>query len=156
MNARRESIDKKIEELLKKYPKKDAALLPLLHILQEEEGLIARESMEKVAQILNIPTSRVQGVATFYTMYNKEKVGRYFIQVCANIVCHILDARKIVEHIENKLGIRVGETTSDGKFSLITVECLGSCGTAPMMQINNDYYENLDASKVDKILDSLK
>jgi len=156
MNAQQESIDKKIEELLKKYPKKDAALLPLLHILQEEEGWIAKEAMEKAAQILDIPTSRVKGVATFYTMYNKEKVGRYFIQVCTNIACHILDARKIVEHIENKLGIKVGETTSDRKFSLITVECLGSCGTAPMMQINNDYYENLDTAEVDRVLDSLK
>ncbi len=156
MNAAMTDIDKKIDELLKKYPRKDAALLPLLHLLQNEEGWVSKEAMEKAAQILEIPTSRVKGVATFYTMYNRKKVGKYFIQVCTNIACHILDAQKIVSHIENKLGIRVGETTPDGKFSFITVECLGSCGTAPMMQINDDYYENLDTAKVDEILDSLK
>lgn len=156
MAAENGEVDKKIDELLKKYPRKDAALLPLLHLFQERDGWISKESMEKAAQILEIPTSRVRGVATFYTMYNKEKVGRYFIQVCTNIACHLLEARKIVEHIEKKLGIKVGETTPDGKFSLITVECLGSCGTAPMMQINNDYYENLTIEKVDSILDGLK
>lgn len=154
-----EKIEEKIEKLVKKYPNGDAALLPLLHLLQEEEGqgkMISRESMERAAKLLNVPVSRVKGVVSFYTMYNQKPVGKYFIQVCTNIACSILNSQEIVNHIEKKLGIKAGETTPDGKFTLITVECLGSCGTAPMMQINNDYYENLDKSRVEEILASLK
>ena len=144
------------DDLLKKYPDTQAALLPVLHLAQREFGYVSREVMDYVASLLKLPPSEVYGVATFYTMYNKKPVGRYFIQVCKNISCSMLGAEDIVKHLEKKLGIRTGETTKDNMFTLTTVECLGSCGTAPMMQINDDYYENLTAEKVDEILDSLK
>ena len=107
--------------------------------------------------LLDINPVEVQAAATFYTMYNViSAVGRYHIQVCQNISCTLLDAEQIIGHLEKSLGIKSGQTTADGKFSLTTVECLGSCGTAPMMQINDDYYENLTAEKVDRILETLK
>ena len=151
-----ESAKKEFEGILRKYPDKQAGLLPVLYLAQREFGYISREVMDYVASLMGLPESEVLGVATFYTMYNKKPVGKYFIQVCTNISCSILDAEKIVKHIEGKLGIKVGETTKDNKFTLATVECLGSCGTAPMMQINDDYYENLSMEKVDEILENLK
>ena len=151
-----EKAKAEFEEVLKRYPDKQAALLPALHLAQREFGYISREVMDYVASLLKLPPSEVYGVATFYTMYNKKPVGKYFIQVCKNISCSMLGAEDIVKHIEEKLGIRTGETTKDNMFTLATVECLGSCGTAPMMQINDDYYENLTGEKVDEIIDSLK
>ena len=156
MVAFSESAKKEFEGILRKYPDKQAGLLPVLYLAQREFGYISREVMDYVASLMGLPESEVLGVATFYTMYNKKPVGKYFIQVCTNISCSILDAEKIVKHIEEKLGIKVGETTKDNKITLVTVECLGSCGTAPMMQINDDYYENLSMEKVDEILERLK
>ncbi|OGL43036.1 MAG: NADH-quinone oxidoreductase subunit E [Candidatus Schekmanbacteria bacterium RBG_16_38_10] len=156
MVAFSESAKKEFEGILRKYPDKQAGLLPVLYLAQREFGYISREVMDYVASLMGLPESEVLGVATFYTMYNKKPVGKYFIQVCTNISCSILDAEKIVKHIEEKLGIKVGETTKDNKFTLATVECLGSCGTAPIMQINDDYYENLSMEKVDEILEKLK
>ena len=142
--------------IIKRYPDKHAGLLPVLHLAQKEFGYISREVMDYVASLIDLPPSEVYGVATFYTMYNEKPVGKYFIQVCTNISCTLLGGEEIVKHIENKLSIKVGETTKDNKFTLATAECLGSCGTAPMMQINDDYYENLTLEKVDAILDSLR
>ena len=156
MVAFSESAKKEFEGILRKYPDKQAGLLPVLYLAQMEFGYISREVMDYVASLMGLPESEVLGVATFYTMYNKKPVGKYFIQVCTNISCSILDAEKIVKHIEGKLGIKVGETTKDNKFTLATVECLGSCGTAPMMQINDDYFENLTTERVEEILEKLK
>jgi len=143
------------DSIIKRYPEKQASLLPVLHLAQREFGYISKEVMDYVASLLDIPESEVYGVATFYSMYNKKSVGKYFIQVCTNISCSLLGAEELVRYIERKLGIKVGETTKDKKFTLTTVECLGSCGTAPMMQINEDYYENLSIEKVDAIIDEL-
>jgi len=146
----------KIQDLMQRYPDRRSALLQVLHAVQDEKGYLDMEAIKWIAKLFRLPPAEVYSVASFYTMYNLKKVGKYLIQVCTNISCMINGAEDIVRHIEKKLGIKVGETTPDGKFTLITVECLGSCGKAPAMMINKDYYENLTPEKVDAILDSLK
>jgi len=143
---------RKVEAIKSRYPNQMAALLPVLWLAQEQFGWISEEVMRYVAGLLDVPFSHVSGVVTFYTMFNKKPVGRYHIQICANISCMLRGSDNLVEHLERKLGIKAGETTPDKIFTLDEVECLGSCGTAPMMQVNDDYYENLDAAKVDQLL----
>jgi len=142
-----------------RYPegKQKSALLPLLHIAQvEADGWLSVPVMDRVAEILNIQPIEVYEVATFYSMFHTKPVGKCLIEVCRTSSCWIRGAYDIIAHLENKLGIKVGETTPDGKFTLAAVECLGSCGTAPMFQIGEEYYENLTTDKVDKILDEQK
>ncbi len=146
----------KIEEIAKRYPDRRSAVMPALYLAQEKYGYLSKEAMEEVAGILSLPPVQVYEIATFYTMYNRQPVGRYHIQVCTNVSCMLLGAENLVDYIKKRLGIEVGETTSDGLFTLSTVECLGSCGTAPVMQINDEYYENLTKEKVDDILNTLK
>jgi len=146
---------KKIEEVQKKYPTKRSAVLPALYLAQAEQGYVTKEAMAEIAELLSLPPIQVYESATFYTMYNKKPVGRNHIQVCTNLSCSLLGAEHIVEYISKKIGVSKGKTTEDKKFTLSTVECLGSCGTAPMMQINDDYHEDLTEEKIDKILDGL-
>jgi NADH-quinone oxidoreductase E subunit len=146
---------KKIEEVQKKYPTKRSAVLPSLYIAQEEQGWVTKEAMAEIARMLDIPPTQVFESATFYTMYNKKPVGKYHVQVCANLSCSLLGAEHVVKYISKKLNIKVGETSSDKKFTLSTVECLGSCDTAPMLQLNDEYHENLTEEKINKLLDSL-
>jgi NADH-quinone oxidoreductase subunit E len=147
---------KKIEEIASHYAKKEAALLPVLHLVQREVGFISSQEEKKVAEILGIKPIRVKEVATFYTMINQEPVGKYHIQVCSNISCSLLGAEPLIEHLKEKLGIEVGETTPDKKFTLSTVECLGACEQAPCMMINFDYFGNLDKERIDDILNKLE
>ncbi len=147
-----------IEQALKKYPNRRSAVMDVLRIAQRERGgHIVKEDIEEISGILGMQAVEVNASAAFYTMYNVEKpVGKYHIQVCRNISCSLLGAENLIKHMERELNIKLGETTPDKKFTLSTVECLGSCGTAPMMQINDDYYESLTAEKIDKILKDLK
>lgn len=138
-----------------KYPIAQAALLPALHLAQREFGYVSIEAMEYVGCLLGISPARVLGVATFYTMFNKEPVGKNLVQVCMNLPCVLRGAEDMFGYISEKLGVKAGETTRDGKFTLMKVECLGACGNAPMMQINDDYYEDLTPAKVDEILGRL-
>jgi len=149
-------VMEEVGKLLSRYPTKEAALLPLLHIAQREFGHVSLEAEAYVGSLLDLPATRVHGVSTFYTMYNKKPVGRHHVQVCTNVSCSLLGAQHIVKYLESKLGVKPGQTTGDGKFTLSEVECLGSCGTAPVMQINDDYYENLTEKKIDEILGGLK
>ena len=151
-----EQTKKRIEEIISRYEKKEAALLPVLHLVQREKGFISSQEEKQVADLLGIRPIKVKEVVTFYTMLNREPLGRYHIQVCSNISCSLLGAESLIEHLKGKLGIEVGETTQDKKFTLSTVECLGACEQAPCMMINFDYYGNLDKEKIDKILDSLE
>jgi len=149
------------EEILKKtakYYNKKSAVMDALMLVQKDCGNnLTRGDMEEIAGILGIRNHEVQAVASFYTMYNyKKPVGKYHVQVCRNISCALLEAEAIIAHLEEALGIKTGETTSDNKITLSTAECLGSCGTAPMMQINDDYYEDLTVEKVDAILAGLE
>jgi len=147
---------KKFEETVNRYPKKEAAMLPVLCLAQQEFGHLGEEAIAYVAKILQQPPARVHGVVSFYTMLNMKPVGRHHIQVCRTLPCALRGAEKITGFLKQKLGIELGQTTSDNRFTLTEVECLASCGTAPMMQINDDYYENLTEAKVTEILESLK
>ena len=147
---------KEFEELLSHYPNKRAAMLPTLWLAQKQFGWISQKVMEYVASLLDVAPMKVYEVVTFYTMFNQKEVGKYHIQLCRTLSCELCGKGEILSHLKKKLGIGIGETTSDGKFTLTEVECLGSCGTAPMMQLNEDYYENLTPGKVDEILGALK
>ena len=147
---------RRFEELVGRYPKKEAALIPVLSMAQKEFGHLSLEAMEYVAKIMELPAARVYSVVSFYTMLNMKPVGKYHIQVCRTLPCALMGAERMAARLKRKLGIQVGETTSDGNFTLTEVECLASCGTAPMMQVNEDYYENLTEEKLDDVLESLK
>lgn len=148
-----------IRSLMKRYPegKQKSALLPALHIAQAEfDGWLSAPVMDKVAELLGIAPIEVYEVASFYSMYNLKPVGRCLIEVCRTSSCWLRGADDVVKHIEKRLGIKDGETTSDGRFTLKTVECLGSCGTAPMLQIGEKFHENLTLEKVDQIIEEWK
>jgi len=147
---------KELEEILRRYPSKQSAVLPALHLAQKEFGYITPEVIEYLARLLELPPARVYGTCSFYTMFNRKPVGKYLIQVCTNISCSMLGALDMFEYLSQKLGIKEGETTPDGKFTLIRVECLGACGEAPVIQINDKYYGNLTREKLDKILAELE
>ena len=150
-----EKAKAEIDELKGKYPDPRSALLPALEIAQQEHGWLSEEVMQEVGQAMELPPTEVASVASFYTMFYTQPVGQHVIQVCTNITCSLLGAEHLVEYISRKLGIEVGQTTLDGKFTLLTVECLGSCGTAPMMQVDEMYHENLTEEKIDRILREL-
>ncbi len=147
---------KKFDETVARYPKKEAAMLPVLYLAQQEFGHLGPEAIEYVAKLMEQTPARVHGVVSFYTMYNMKPIGRHHIQVCRTLSCALGGAEGITAFIKQKLGIDTGQTTSDGRFTLSEVECLASCGTAPMMQINDDYYENLTEEKIDQILGAMK
>jgi len=151
-----ERTRKKIDKVVARYPQKEAAILPLLHIAQQEFGFISPDSEKLVAEILGIKPIRVREVVTFYTMLNREPIGKYHIQVCSNLSCTLLGSEKLIDYLKGKLGIEPGQTTKDKKFTLSLVECLGACEQAPCMMVNFDYYGNLDKKKIDKILDGLE
>jgi NADH-quinone oxidoreductase subunit E len=150
-----EAGKKEFERLMTRYPDKGAVILPALHLAQKELGYVSDEAIVHIAQLLGTSPARIEGVATFYTMYNRKPVGKYHVQICRNISCSLLGAEHLIAHVSKKLGVKPGETTADGKFTLTKVECLGSCGTAPVMQVNDDYHENLTEASVDAILDKL-
>ncbi len=147
---------KKFEQIIARYPKKEAAMLPVLYLAQQEFGYISAEAIDYVARLMDQPSARVYGVVSFYTMFNKKPIGRHHIQVCRTLSCALGGAEKVTSFLRKTLGIDCGQTTPDGRFTLSEVECLASCGTAPMMQINDDYYENLTEEKISEILAGLR
>ncbi len=146
---------KKVNELKRIYPIKDACLLPVLHLAQKEFGYISNDVMEYISGLLEISPAKVYGVATFYTMYNKKAVGKYHIQVCTNISCHLEGSTKILNVLKSLLNISEGQTTEDKMFTLSTVECLGACGFGPVVQINDDYYEQATERKIKEVISKL-
>lgn len=138
------------------YPQRKSAILPALTIAYRQMGHLNEQIYREISKAIKVPYIEVAEAATFYTMFPKQPTGKYLIQVCHNISCALLGADSLVAYLEQKLGIKKGETTKDNLFTLISVECLGSCATAPMMQINMDFYENLTRAKVDHILDELR
>jgi len=149
------AVEAEIDGHLAKYPVKRSAILPLMFIVQRERGYLDPPGVAYLANRLGLRITDIWEVATFYSMLHIEPVGKYHIQICKTLSCKIMGEPRITEHVCNRLGIKPGETTADGKFTVSLVECLGSCGTAPMFQIGFDYHENLTAAKVDQILDSL-
>lgn len=146
----------KIEKLKKKYPSPEALSLPLLWMAQYQDGYVSIDAIDEVARISTKAPMEIYAVATFYTMFNLKPIGKYKIQLCKTLSCMLCGEQEILAHIEDKLGIKENETTEDGLFTLKRVECMGSCGTAPMMAINDDYHEDLTPEKLDAILEELK
>jgi NADH-quinone oxidoreductase E subunit len=147
---------KKIEEIKSRYPESKAALLPVLWMVQEKKGWISEDSMKYIGDLLSIPYEHILGVVSFYTMFNKKPVGKYHLQICTNVSCMLRGGYELFKYTSEKLGINNKETSDGGMFTIEEVECLGSCATAPMMQVNNkDYYENLTNEKIDKLIKKL-
>lgn len=149
----------KIQDILKKYPtdRKASAVLPLLDLAQRQnDGWLSQSAITEVAKLLEIPEMRVFEVASFYTMFNLEPIGKYHIQICGTTPCMLRGAEEIIQACKDKLNISLGKTTEDGLFTLSEVECLGACTNAPMMQINDDFFEDLTTESTLKILDDLR
>lgn len=146
---------KEIDHWVAKYPidQKQSAVMSTLRIVQEEHSCLTTELMDAIANYLDMPPIAVYEVASFYTMYEHKQVGRHLVNVCTNISCMLCDSATVVGHLEKKLGIKLGETTDDGRFTLRSVECLGACVNAPMMQVDKDYHENLTPESIDKVLE---
>ena len=145
-----------IRRIRKEYPSAESAILPALEQAQRDYGgWLPTEAIDQVAEVLGLTSTRVGAVASFYTMLHRKPVGRHVIYICTNVTCSLLGAEHLRDYIGSKLGILPGETTADGQFTLEEVECLGSCGTAPMLQVDDTYYENLTEAKVDRLLAEL-
>ncbi len=151
-----EAARQQIQALMGKYPRKRSALIPALLLAQQETGYLTTEVVCEIANMFSLTPNEVNEVASFYTMLYKKPVGKYVIQVCTNISCLLCNAEGIMDHLTQRLRIKPGETSPDKKYTLVEVECLGSCGTSPVVQINEDYYEDLTPEKLDRILDSLE
>jgi NADH-quinone oxidoreductase E subunit len=148
----------KVKKIIAKYPegREASAVMPLLDLAQRQnKNHLSRAAMDHVAEILAMPPMRVYEVANFYTMYNKQPVGEHLLQVCTTTPCWLAGSEAVVGACKKKLGIGMGETTKDGKFTMVEVECLGACVNAPMVQVNDDYYEDLDAAKMETLLEDL-
>ena len=151
------SLLPEFEALRARFPPGFASslVLPCLRRIQEERGYVADSDIEELAAFLEVPPIQVEEVLSFYTQFRRKPIGRWHLQVCRNVSCSMRGATRLLEHVERRLGIGPGETTSDGRFTLSTVECLGSCGTAPAMMLNDRYVEDLSAESIDQLLREL-
>ena len=148
-------FEARVNQIIARYPEPKAAILPVLWEVQRRKGWVDLESEAWVAERLGVSPAHVHGCVTFYTMYKQKPSGKYHIQLCTNLSCMLRGSDELLRHIQKRLDIGPGEITPDGKFSLMKVECLGSCDTAPMLQLNDDYHEDLTFYKMDRLLDSL-
>jgi NADH-quinone oxidoreductase subunit E len=148
--------ERELQEILTRYPTKMGACIPALHLCQAQNGWVSDDVILFVAARLELPTSHVKGVVTFYSLFNQHPVGEHQVWVCRTLPCALRGAGEILAHCEKRLGVKPGETTKNGKVTLRTAECLASCGTAPMMQVDKDYFEDLTFEKVDQILARLE
>jgi len=146
----------RLEMTLSRYPQKRAALLPMLGFVQEKRGWISPDDMAEVAAALEVTPAYVHSIATFYTMYNKHPVGRHLVQVCTNISCHLNRGEEVLERFLDEVGTREGETSRDGEFTVIEAECLGACGFATVVQVNDEYFENVSPETVPDIVAELR
>lgn len=146
----------RLQELVQRYPSKKSAIMPALYLAQEELGWLPNEAFDWVAEQLQLSPAHVRGVATFYTMYYKKPVGKYHVQVCRTLSCMVCGARDLTAHLKKRLAVASGEITENGMWSFEEVECLGSCGTAPMVQINDVFFENLTAEQLDAVMDRIE
>jgi NADH-quinone oxidoreductase subunit E len=144
------------DEIIARYPVRRSALIPLLHLAQEQEGHVTEEAMVHIAELVGITPAEVLGTASFYEMFKLEPVGDYVVNVCTNISCMLLGGEELLHHLERRLGIRAGSTTADGKFTLEDVECIAACTEAPCLQVNYRYFHNVTHDQVDELLDDLR
>ncbi len=150
-----QAMEERIAQILKRYPTKRAAMLPVLWLCQERYGWISPGVIEAVAEKLEESPAFVEGVVSFYTMFHRKPPAKYVLQLCVTLSCELCGAKTLAQHIKDKLGIGFGEKTADGTFQLVGVECLGACGGAPVIQVNEDYYENMTPEKLDQLLSEL-
>lgn len=151
-----EKLKGKIDEILSRSQTNGSALIPVLHEVQSEYGWLSAESMRETAEILGIHPSNVQNVATFYTMFFTQPVGKHIIWQCRTLSCALRGAEEVEHYLTEKLGIKIGETTPDGRITLLEAECLASCGTAPVMLVDNELHENLTKVKIDQVIEKIK
>ncbi len=151
-----ETVLKEIGAIREKYPSRRSALLPALYIAQREFGWLSQEAMVSVAKALNLPEAAVRGTASFYSMFKNKPVGRHVIQLCTNISYMIVGAEELVDFLGTKYGVKPNSTSEDGRFSLVIMECIGACGTAPAMLVNEDFHENLTEKSIEEILKKYK
>jgi len=146
------------EKLRERFPAgfESSLVLPCLRRIQEDRGYVANSDIEELAVFLGVPPIQIEEVLSFYTQFRRKPIGRWHLQLCHNVSCSMNGAENVLAHVEQKLGIKPGQTTPDGRYTLSTVECLGSCGTAPMMMVNDGYHENLTLAKLDDLLEGLK
>ena len=148
-----EQAKQRMRDLASRYPVARSAVMPALYIAQQEEGYITQEALQAVAEAIGMTVDDVESVATFYTMYYQHPPGRKVIKVCNSISCYLRNCDALIGHLEHRLGIKRGETTADGNYTLMTVECLASCGTAPVLQVNNEFVENVTLDMADALID---
>jgi len=148
--------EKEFQKIMARSETKQGALMMTLHLAQSQFGHISPEAEEMISEKLNLTLAYVHGVVTFYTYFHSKPVGKYLVQFCSTLPCALRGSEELFDHCSKKLGIKNGETTSNGKFTLLKVECLGSCGTAPVVQLNEDYHEDMTTEKLDRLLDSLE
>ncbi len=146
----------RFKHLVSIYPRKRSALIPMLLLAQQEEGYVTAQAMEYIAQFLELSVSEVESTLTFYTLLRRKPAGKYHIMICTNLACMLRGSDDIEACVKRQLGVSLGEVTSDGLFSAIEFECLGSCTTAPVLQVNGEYHENLDVPKVEALLEELR
>ncbi len=144
------------DDVIARYPRPRSALIPLLHLAQEQDGYLADDAMEHIAELVGVTPAEVLGTASFYEMFKREPVGDYVVNVCTNISCLLLGGEELLHHLERRLGIRAGSTTPDGKFTLEDVECIAACTEAPCLQINYRYFHKVSYDEVDEIVDDLR
>src|SRR5437762_1231073 len=142
----------RMRELAARYPVARSAIMPALYIAQQEEGYITSEGLQAVAEAIGLTPDDIESVATFYTMYYQQPQGKRIIKVCTSLSCYLRNCDKLVEHLEDRLGIKRGETTPDGNYTLLTAECLASCGTAPVLQVNDEFVENVTLEMADELV----
>lgn len=147
-----ETVLKELEDIKGRYPESKSAVLPALYIAQREFGWLSNEAILSVAKSLSIPEALVRGTASFYSMFKHRQVGRHLIQMCTNISCMILGAESLVDFVKTTYGVMPGGTSQDGRFSLVIMECIGACGTAPAMLVDTDFYDNLTEKKIEEVL----
>lgn len=147
-----EQAKQRMRDLAARYPAARSAVMPSLYLAQQEEGYISPEGLQAVAEAIGLTVDDVESVATFYTMYNQQPQGKKVIKVCTSISCYLRNCDALVQHLQNRLGIKAGETTVDGNYTLLTTECLASCGTAPVLQVNNEFVENVSPQMADDLI----
>ncbi|OGD26382.1 MAG: hypothetical protein A2Y56_12120 [Candidatus Aminicenantes bacterium RBG_13_63_10] len=150
-----DKVERQVEDILSRYPRPEAALLPVLRVLQDERGFLSVSDEQWAAEKLGLPPIKVREVASFYSLFRRKAAGKYHLQVCVNVSCSLRGADDLLSHLKEKLGIAEGGTTEDGRFSLVTVECLGNCDQAACLMINNDHYGRLDRQALDELLEGL-
>jgi len=150
-----ERVKGKLEKIRSNFPTEQALLIPALHFVQEEAGFINMQAQKDIGEFLHLPLSKVREVISFYTMFKQEPIGKVNLQLCVNISCWLNGSDKLLSCMEKRLGVSCGETTKDGKYTISEVECLASCGTAPVLQVNEDYFENLSVDGLNKLMDKL-